>query len=178
MLFLPFIIYLQLIRIGLISDTHSYLHPKVFEFFEPCDEIWHAGDIGNIGLADQLNKFRPLKAVYGNIDGTDVRTVYRLHEKFYCEKVAVWITHIGGYPGNYSPDIRPQIKSNPPRLFISGHSHILKVINDEKLGLLHINPGAAGKYGFHKVITFVRFIINDDRIYDLEIMELEKTTLT
>ena len=166
-----------MLRIGLLSDTHNYLHPKVFDFFAPCNEIWHAGDIGNIGLADELNKFRPLTAVYGNIDGADVKAVYPLHKKFYCEKVTVWITHIGGYPGNYAPEIRSRIISNPPRLFISGHSHILKVVNDKKLGLLHINPGAAGKYGLHKAITFVRFIINENRIYDLEIMELEKSGL-
>jgi len=166
-----------LIRIGLLSDTHNFLLPKVFEFFEPCQEIWHAGDIGNIKLADDLNHFKPLKAVYGNIDGADVKAVYPLHKKFYCENVTVWITHIGGYPGNYAPDIRSRIISNPPRLFISGHSHILKVVNDKKLGLLHINPGAAGKYGFHTVITLVRFTIDDKRICDLEIMELEKTAL-
>ncbi len=178
MVLLLFLNNLSVIRIGLLSDTHNFLHPKVYDFFEPCNEIWHAGDIGNIGLADELNKFRPLKAVYGNIDGADVRAVYPLHKKFYCENVTVWITHIGGYPGNYAPEIRSRIKTHPPKLFISGHSHILKVINDKKLGLLHINPGAAGKYGFHKVITLVRFVINDDRISDLEIMELEKTTLT
>ena len=163
-----------LILIGLLSDTHSFLHPQIFNFFEPCQEIWHAGDIGNITVADELNKFKPLKAVYGNIDGADVKAVYPLHKKFYCENVTVWITHIGGYPGNYDSNIRSKIIANPPRLFISGHSHILKVINDKKLGLLHINPGAAGKYGFHKVITLVRFKIDNQRIFDLEIMELNK----
>jgi putative phosphoesterase len=163
-----------MIRIGLLSDSHNYLHPQLFDFFEPCKEIWHAGDIGSIGIADELNKFRPLRAVYGNIDGTDVRTVYSQHNKFMCEKVTVWMTHIGGYPGNYASEVRNGIMANPPRLFISGHSHILKVMNDKKLGLLHINPGAAGKSGLHKVITFVRFIINDNRIYDLEIMEIER----
>jgi putative phosphoesterase len=161
-------------KIGLLSDTHNYLHNKIFEYFKNCDEIWHAGDIGNIELADKLNKFKPLRAVYGNIDGQDVRAVYHKDLRFMCEKVDVWITHIGGYPGRYAPEVRKKIKLNPPKLFISGHSHILKVIYDKKLNLLHVNPGAAGKYGIHKVITLVRFTIDINKIKDFEIIEIKK----
>ncbi len=161
-------------KIGLLSDTHNYLHNKIFECFKNCDEIWHAGDIGNIGLADKLNEFKPLIAVYGNIDGYDVRAVYPKNLRFMCEKVDVWMTHIGGYPGRYAPEVIEKIKLNPPKLFISGHSHILKVIYDKKLNLLHVNPGAAGKYGIHKVITLVRFTIDINEIKDFEIIELKK----
>jgi uncharacterized protein len=160
--------------IGLISDTHTFIHPKIFEFFKDCDEIWHAGDIGNVETYDKIRNFKPLIAVYGNIDGQDVRNVCPLNQRFLSEKVDVWITHIGGYPDNYSSDVRSEIKRNPPKLFISGHSHILKVIFDKKLNLLHINPGAAGKYGLHRLITFVRFKIDIDKIKELEIMEIER----
>lgn len=161
-------------RIGLLSDTHSYLHPRVFKFFESCDEIWHAGDIGNITIAEKLCALKPFKGVYGNIDGQDVRTVYPKDLRFMCEEVDVWITHIGGYPGKYNPEIRNQLVSNPPKLFICGHSHILKVIFDKKLNLLHINPGAAGKYGMHHLITAARFTIDGNNIKDLEVLELER----
>ena len=160
-------------KIGLLSDTHSYLDERIFSFFENCDEIWHAGDIGNIDLADKLAAFKPLKAVHGNIDGQDVRIAYPKHLRFMCENVDVWITHIGGYPNNYAKEVKPEIFRNPPKLFISGHSHILKVIYDKKLNLLHINPGAAGKSGFQKVSTLIRFTIEKRNIKDLEIMELE-----
>jgi hypothetical protein len=160
--------------IGLISDTHTFVHPKIFEFFKECDEIWHAGDIGNIETYDKLKDFKPLRAVHGNIDGQDVRNICPLNHRFLIENVDVWITHIGGYPDNYSSDVRAEIKQNPPKLFISGHSHILKVIFDKKLNLLHINPGAAGKQGLHKQITFVRFRIDNDKIKELEIMEIER----
>lgn len=159
-------------RIGLLSDTHNHLDEKIFKYFEEVDEIWHAGDIGTISLADTLESFKPLVAVYGNIDGQDVRAVHPLHQRFMCEGVDVWITHIGGYPGRYSPPIREEIYSNPPKLFISGHSHILKVMNDKQLGLLHMNPGAAGIQGFHKVKTLLRFTIDNTAIKDLEIIEL------
>ena len=162
-------------HIGLLSDTHAFIHPKIYDFFESCDEIWHAGDIGCIEAADELSAFKPLKAVYGNIDGFDVRNVYPEHQRFFCEGVDVWITHIGGYPGHYAEQVRNQIKICPPKLFISGHSHILKVINDKKYNLLHINPGAAGKYGFHQVITFVKFTIDGTNIADLKICELKKS---
>ena len=161
-------------RIGLLSDTHSYLHPKVFEHFLECDEIWHAGDIGNTSIIDALAKFKPTRAVYGNIDGKEIRKMCPKNQRFMCEEIDVWITHIGGYPNKYSPNVRQLIKKNPPKLFISGHSHILKVMYDKNLDLLHINPGAAGKYGIHKVITMVRFNIEGKKIKDLEVIELNK----
>ena len=161
-------------KIGLISDTHSYLHPKVFEHFRYCDEIWHAGDIGNASIIDELSKFKPIRAVYGNIDGQEIRKMCPKNQRFICEEVDVWITHIGGYPNRYSSDVRELIKKNPPKLFISGHTHILKVMYDKKLDLLHMNPGAAGKYGIHKVITMLRFSIDGKEIKDLEVVELPK----
>ena len=161
-------------KIGLISDTHSYLHPKVFEHFRYCDEIWHAGDIGNLSIIDELANFKPLRAVYGNIDGQEIRKMYPKNQRFMCEETDVWITHIGGYPKNYSQDVREIIKNNPPKLFISGHSHILKVMYDQKLDLLHMNPGAAGKFGIHKVITMLRFKIDGKEIKELEVIELPK----
>ncbi|TWR31200.1 metallophosphoesterase family protein [Mucilaginibacter pallidiroseus] len=159
-------------RIGLISDTHGFLDDAVFKHFDKCNEIWHAGDFGNIEMADQLAAFKPLKGVYGNIDGKDIRVVYPENLRFNCEAVDVWMTHIGGYPDRYSPLVKPEIYNNPPKLFITGHSHILKVIFDKKISCLHINPGAAGKQGWHKVRTLVRFAINEDKIQDLEVIEL------
>ncbi|MET3500689.1 putative phosphoesterase [Mucilaginibacter rubeus] len=159
-------------RIGLISDTHSYLDDAVFKHFENCDEIWHAGDFGTIELADRLAAFKPLKGVYGNIDDKDVRIVYPEHLRFKCEEVDVWMTHIGGYPGRYSQNIKAEIYSNPPKLFITGHSHILKVMFDKKINCLHMNPGAAGKQGWHKVRTLLRFNVDGDKIQDLQVIEL------
>ena len=161
-------------KIGLISDTHSYLHPKIFEYFIECDEIWHAGDVGNASIIDELAKFKTIRAVYGNIDGQEIRKVCPKNQRFVCEEVDVWITHIGGYPDRYSSDVREDIKKNPPNLFISGHSHILKVMYDKKLNLLHMNPGAAGKYGIHKLITMLRFSIDGKEIKNLEVIELPK----
>lgn len=161
-------------RIGLLSDTHSYLDEAVFKHFESCDEIWHAGDFGNMEVADALGAFKPLRGVYGNIDGQDIRAVYPEQLRFFCEEVDVWITHIGGYPGKYSPQVRDEIRKNPPKLFICGHSHILKVMFDQKLSCLHMNPGAAGKQGWHKVRTLVRFSIDADRIENLEVIELAR----
>ncbi|MBJ10836.1 MAG: YfcE family phosphodiesterase [Flavobacteriales bacterium] len=161
-------------KIGLISDTHSYLHPKIFEYFIECDEIWHAGDVGNASIIDELAKFKTIRAVYGNIDGQEIRKVCPKNQRFICEEVDVWITHIGGYPDRYSSDVREDIKKNPPNLFISGHSHILKVMYDKKLNLLHMNPGAAGKYGIHKLITMLRFSIDGKEIKNLEVIELPK----
>lgn len=158
--------------IGLISDTHGYLDEAVFKHFEKCDEIWHAGDFGTLEIADQLNAFKPLKGVYGNIDGQDIRLQYPEHLKFDCEELKVWITHIGGYPGRYSPGIREEIYRNPPGLFITGHSHILKVIYDKKISCLHLNPGAAGKQGWHKVRTLLRFCISGEKIHNLDVIEL------
>jgi uncharacterized protein len=161
-------------RIGLLSDTHGYINPRLFSFFEKVDEIWHAGDIGTLETADRLSDFKPLKAVYGNIDGQDVRSTYPQHQRFLCENLDVWMTHIGGYPGRYERDVKPGIFTNPPGLFISGHSHILKVIFDQKLKFLYINPGAAGVYGFHKVCTAVRFLVDGKEIKELEIWEFER----
>ncbi len=161
-------------KIGLLSDTHGYIHPKIYEFFKDCQQIWHAGDIGDVSVADQLNAFKPLKAVYGNIDGTLIRSMYPCTQLFSCEGVKVYMTHIGGYPGRYAFNVKETIKLEVPDLFISGHSHILKVMYDKKYKLLHINPGAAGKSGFHQVITLLRFDIDGKDIKDLEILELEK----
>ena len=161
-----------MVRIGLISDTHSYLDDAVFKHFDKCDEIWHAGDFGNIELADKLAAFKPLKGVYGNIDGKDIRQIYPEHLRFNCEAVDVWMTHIGGYPDKYSPAVKSEIYTKPPNLFISGHSHILKVIYDKKINCLHLNPGAAGKQGWQKVRTLIRLSITEEKIHDLEVIEL------
>lgn len=161
-------------KIGLISDTHSYLDTAVFKYFDKCDEIWHAGDFGNITVADELQAFKPLRGVYGNIDGAEVRSVYPENLRFNCEEVDVWMTHIGGYPNKYSPKVNAQIYLNPPKLFICGHSHIVKVMYDKKINCLHINPGAAGKYGWHTTRTLVRFSINGNRIENLELIELNE----
>ena len=159
-------------RIGLLSDTHGYLDDAVFKHFENVDEIWHAGDFGNIELADKLAAFKPLRGVYGNIDGQDIRRTYLLNLRFKCEDTDVWITHIGGYPDHYNQAVKPEIYVNPPKLFITGHSHILKVIYDKKISCLHLNPGAAGKQGWHKLRTMMRFGIDGDKILDLQVIEL------
>lgn len=161
-------------RIGLISDTHGYLDDAVFKYFKDCDEIWHAGDFGNTGLIKQLQGFKPLKGVYGNIDGYEIRAEFPEKLRWKCEGVEVLMIHIGGYPGRYAPTIKREITDNPPRLFISGHSHILKVVHDDKLNCLHMNPGAAGRHGWHKVRTLIRFNIDGTRIYDCEVIELGK----
>lgn len=161
-------------KIGLLSDTHGFIEPKLFEFFADCDEIWHAGDFGNMETLDRLSAFKPLRGVYGNIDDHQIRTVFKKHLKFTIEGVKVWMTHIGGYPGHYDKSVKPGIYNNPPTLFISGHSHILRVIFDKKNGALHMNPGAAGNHGFHKVKTLLRFVIDEGNIRDLEIMEIPR----
>lgn len=161
-------------KIGLISDTHGYVHPKIKDFFADCDEIWHAGDIGNIQTANQLAAIKPLIAVHGNIDGQDIRQIYPTEQLFHCEEVKVFMTHIGGYPKRYQARAKSLIESAQPMLFISGHSHILKVMPDQRHKLLHINPGAAGNSGFHQKITFVRFQIDGKKISDLEIMEINR----
>ena len=161
-------------KIGLISDTHSYLHPRVFEHFKNCDEIWHAGDIGSIEVLDDLKKFKPTKAVSGNIDNHIIRSATKQILNFNCEGVNVLITHIGGYPPNYNPKTRALLNQENVDLLICGHSHILKVIFDKKRDVLHINPGAAGKYGIHKVITLVRFEISDGKVENLEVIELNR----
>lgn len=159
-------------RIGLISDTHHYLDEAVFKHFEMCDEIWHAGDFGSLEVAEQLEKFKPLRGVYGNIDGNNIRSRFPEVLKFTCEKVKVLMIHIGGYPGKYTPLAKTEIISFQPQIFISGHSHILKIIYDQKFKCLHINPGAAGKQGWHKVQTLVRFTIDEENIKDCEVIEL------
>ena len=161
-------------RIGLLSDTHGYLDERILFFLGECDEIWHAGDIGNTETADVLSKLRLFRAVYGNADGYPLRAEYPKHQRFLCEKVDVLMTHIGGYPKHYSSEILNFFKVNTPNLFISGHSHILKVIYDEKYKLLYINPGAAGIQGFHQVRTLVRFTVDKSDIKDLEVIELGK----
>ena len=161
-------------RIALLSDTHGYLDDKIFKYFDGCDEIWHAGDIGSLEVVDALEKIKPLKAVSGNIDDATMLRICPDNLRFMCEQTDVWITHIGGYPDHYSPAIRKEIYANPPKLFICGHSHILKVMFDKKLNLLHINPGAAGNHGFHLVKTLVRFTIDGSAIKDLEVVELGK----
>ena len=161
-------------RIGLLSDTHSHWDDSLSTFFESCDEIWHAGDIGNLETADTIAAFKPLKAVHGNIDDFKVRGVYPKNLRFTCEGVNVLLTHIGGYPGKYEPTIRTIIEDEHPKLFICGHSHILKVIYDKKYNLLHINPGAAGIQGMHRVRTVVRFTIDGADIKDLEILEIPR----
>jgi putative phosphoesterase len=165
-----------MIRIGLLSDTHGSISPKVAKFFAPVDEIWHAGDIGNAETADQLSAIKPLRAVYGNIDDHLVRRMFPADQRFLCENVDVLMTHIGGYPGKYEPRIREILKTQPPKLLIAGHSHILKVIYDQKHQLLHINPGAAGNRGIHRVCTAVRFVIDCENIRDLEILEFERSS--
>ena len=163
---------LLLTHIGLISDTHSYLDPTVFEHFKNCDEIWHAGDFGNVEIANELNSFKPLKGVYGNIDGYDIKSLYPEQLVFKCEKVKVMMRHIGGYPPRYNPETKKEFLIHKPQLFISGHSHILKIMYDDKLNCLHINPGAAGKHGWQKVRTIVRFAIDEKDIKDCEVIEL------
>jgi putative phosphoesterase len=161
-------------RIGLLSDTHGFINPRILDFYSTCNEIWHAGDIGNIETADELASFKPLTAVYGNIDGTEIRKTYPKNQVFSCEGVKVLMTHIGGYPGRYEKDARQLIEIEKPKLFICGHSHILKVLYDKKHELLHINPGAAGNSGFHHVITCVRFVIEGENIRDLEVFEKQR----
>ena len=161
-------------KIGLLSDTHSYLHSRTFDFFKDCDEIWHAGDLGNLSIAGKLNQFKPLRAVYGNIDGQDVRGVYPSELVFMCEGEKVVMTHIGGYPGHYDRHASSLIRQQRPKLFVCGHSHILRVMYDKTYGMLCINPGAAGKYGLHKSITTVRFIIDRDVIRDLEVLDIPR----
>jgi putative phosphoesterase len=158
-------------KIGLLSDTHSFLDDAVFKYFDACDEIWHAGDFG-AGVADKLAAFKSLKGVYGNIDDKEIRMQFPEHLRFKCEQLDVWMTHIGGYPGRYTPQVKPEIYTNPPMLFITGHSHILKVVFDPKIKCLHINPGAAGKSGWHKVRTLIRFDVSEEKILNLEVIEL------
>jgi putative phosphoesterase len=161
-------------KILLLSDTHSYIDAAILKHVKQADEVWHAGDIGDLEVTDSIKKLKPLKAVYGNIDDAKTRTEFPLHNRFMCEDVDIWITHIGGYPPKYNNRVRDELNANPPAIFITGHSHILKVMPDKKLNLLHMNPGAAGKHGFHKVRTMLRFKIDGKQIKDLEVIEFEK----
>ncbi len=161
-------------KIGLLSDTHNFWDEKYEHYFADCDEIWHAGDIGSLALASRFEALKPFRAVHGNIDDFSTRHAYPETLRFTLEEVEVLITHIGGYPGRYDPKIRSQLYSKPPKLFICGHSHILKVMYDKKLECLHMNPGAAGKYGFHKVRTLLRFVLDKGNIRDLEVVEMGK----
>ena len=163
-----------MIRIGLLSDTHSYLDKSVFKYFDACDEIWHAGDIGDASVADELEAFRPLRAVYGNIDDSKMRIRFPEDLRFSVGGLEVFMTHIGGYPGRYNKRVRSNLRDQPPKLYICGHSHILKVMPDKKLNLLHVNPGAAGHHGFHKMRTIVRFAIDEQEVKAFEVIELGK----
>lgn len=161
-------------KILLLSDTHSHIDDVILKYVNQADEVWHAGDIGDLIVTDSIKKLKPLRAVYGNIDDDKARMEFSLNNRFMCEGVDVWITHIGGYPEKYNQAIRQEIMLNPPKLFICGHSHILKVMFDKKLNLLHMNPGAAGISGFHQVRTMLRFEINEDKIQNLEVVEIGK----
>jgi putative phosphoesterase len=161
-------------RIGLISDTHNYLDDAVYKHFEACDEIWHAGDFGTAAIAEALQAFKPLKGVFGNIDGKDIRSRFPEVLSWTCEDVTVYMKHIGGYPKRYAPGVKQALMAEKAKLFISGHSHILKVIYDDEIGCLHMNPGAAGNQGWHQVRTLIRFTIDGAAIKDCEVIELGK----
>lgn len=164
-----------MVRIGLLSDTHSFLDDRMTELLGACDEIWHAGDIGSCTVTDRLMLVKPIRAVYGNIDGSDIRLQFPQVQRFHCEGVDVMMTHIAGYPGHYQRNMLALLEDNPPGLLIAGHSHILKVMYDQGFKLLYINPGAAGQQGFHRVRTIVRFTIDGDQIRDLEVVEMGKS---
>ncbi len=161
-------------KILLLSDTHSHLDDAILKYAKQADEIWHAGDIGDLSVTDKLSKLKPVRAVFGNIDNHVIQKEFPLDNRFMCEGVDVLMTHIGGYPPKYNSRTRPEVQKNPPKLFICGHSHILKVMMDKKLGLLHMNPGACGKHGFHHVRTMLRFEIENEEIKNLEVIELGK----
>ena len=158
--------------IGVLSDTHGFYDPRIATHLGMCNEIWHAGDIGDYKVIVKLHAIAPVVAVYGNIDGSDIRSRFPAHQRHIREGVDIWMTHIGGYPGNYDTRVKPDISEDPPGLFISGHSHILKVMPDKGLGFLHINPGAAGRAGLHQLRTLVRFQIEQGRIANLDVIEL------
>lgn len=160
-------------KVGLISDTHGFLDPNVFEYFKGVDQIWHAGDVGNAEIIEALGAFKPTLGVFGNIDGLQVRQMFPEDQRFTCEGVKVWMTHIGGKPPKYNPTVRPLIQKDRPDLFICGHSHILAVMRDPKYkGVLYLNPGAAGRHGFHKERTLLRFFLAESKISGLEVVKL------
>ena len=162
-------------HIGLLSDTHGYLDERLFDYFKDCDEIWHAGDVGNIEIIDRLRAFKPLRGVYGNIDGHEIRIELPLNQDFKIEDITISMTHIGGTPPRYNPTTRPQLVANPPDIFVCGHSHILQVLRDKNLdNMLFINPGAAGKSGFHKVKTALKFSIDGNKIIQMAVIDLGK----
>ena len=161
-------------KILLLSDTHSYIDEVILKYVKQADEVWHAGDIGDLKVTDAIKALKPLRAVYGNIDGTGARAEFPENSRFLCEDVEVFITHIGGYPPKYNMRTRDLIKAHPPRLFICGHSHILKVMPDKRYNLIHMNPGAIGTHGFHKVRTMLRFTIDGKKIENLEVIEFPK----
>jgi len=161
-------------RIALISDTHGYICPRILELVAECDEVWHAGDIGSAAVVEAIEKVKPLRAVWGNIDGTDMRQRFPEFNRFSIDGLDVLITHIGGYPGKYDSKVMPIIRQNPPKLLVCGHSHILKVMNDKSLGLLYMNPGAAGKYGFHLKRTMLMFEVEDATCKNLSVHEWDK----
>lgn len=159
-------------KIGLISDTHGYWDKNISEHFKSCDEIWHIGDFGSTLIVKNLKNIAPVKGVYGNIDGADIRSMFPEQLVFICEDVKVMLRHIGGSPPNYNPETRKELLLHRPNLFISGHSHILKIIFDDKINCLHINPGAAGNEGWHKMRTIVRLTIDGKEMKDCEVIEL------
>jgi hypothetical protein len=161
-------------KILLLSDTHSHIDDFMRKHIIWADEVWHAGDIGDLAVTDEISNLKPLHAVYGNIDDDKARMQFPLHNRFICEGMDVWITHIGGYPGRYKPAIRAEIYSNPPQLFICGHSHILKVMMDKKIKCLHMNPGAVGMHGFHNKRTMLRFEIVEGKVLNLEVVEKDR----
>ena len=161
-----------MVRIGLVSDTHGWLDPRLKEHFTTCDEIWHAGDIGSLSVTDELARWKPLRAVWGNIDDAKARSTFSEHERFEVEGVRVWMTHIGGRPPRYDRAVVAELRRTPPTLFICGHTHICTVKYDEALKMLYMNPGAAGRHGFHHMRTVLRFSIDGEKLKDLEVIEL------
>ncbi len=161
-------------RILLLSDTHGYIDDAILTHVQWADEVWHAGDIGTLEVTDAIQKFTPLRAVYGNIDGAKLRTEFPMDQRFICEGINVFITHIGGYPGRYEKRVREILDTHPPDLYICGHSHILKVVRDKKRNLLHMNPGAIGKQGFHQVRTLLRFEVEGKELKNLEVVEFKR----
>ena len=162
-----------MLKIGLLSDTHNYLDPQIFDYFADRDEIWHVGDFGSIEVSEKLSQFKKLRAVYGNIDGQYIRQLHPRTQKFKVEGIEVWMNHKGGYPGRYNKRFDQTLSRFPPQLYISGHSHILKIVRDKKLNnMLVVNPGAAGRYGIHQVRTIIRFELNKGKIQNMDVIEL------